>query len=295
MLALRDLSSMLLEPFPDNLWLVQDVFARGKIIVLVGESAAGKSVFAYTLAYCVALGLPFLGFPTAQSPVVYFDEENSDHDLKGYNLWAWNAIGCPDPENTPLFNYFGLGAEWPSQMRAVLQKHHPGLVIIDTATPALSIKDENDNAEASAAIHNLKAVLRSIPEQPLILVIKHELDNRDSDGSHKGRRVVRGAKVWKSAVDQLVFFNRAGHPRADGTFLTCLTPDKYRYFGLRQKVTIDPELIGDPGPNQALVLRRQGATAAPKLPALASAQKRLTGRKAPEGDSTVGANPPKLL
>ena len=225
-------------------WLVHQMFPRGTLIALVGEAGAGKSYLSYYLSYCVALGRPFLGFSTVQTPVLYFDEENSRPDAIQYQHWVWRALGCPEPALLdPVIHpqHLALLAGWKGPMAALATKYRPGLIVVDTATPALHIQDENDNAEATQAIQSLRGIQDAAGNETTILILKHEREKKEGHG-----RSVRGAKTWLGAVDQVVYHARLrGKPRADGLFDTLLTPEKHRAFALRHRIRIQPNWTDD--------------------------------------------------
>ena len=210
---------------PRERWLVQDFLPNDYMVIIAGEAGAGKSVLMYNLAYAVAGGRAFLGHPTLTARVLYFDEENALPDLKTYNEWAYYGHGAPKLEglNDRLrIEHFGLGRAWPLNMRKAIEAHHPDLIIIDTASSSFSLKDENDNAEASRVIHTLRTLK---PAGASMVVLKHEREPSEFRG-----RSIRGAKVWLGAFD-LVLYHRIA-PRAkrrkDGLRKTILEPGKVR-------------------------------------------------------------------
>lgn len=238
------LSKEVIEPT----WIVKDMIPLGTMIVLAGEAGAGKSYLMYALMYAVAAQQPFLGHATVPTRVLYFDEENAEPDFLQYNQWAWAAAGCTPTEQLDAqlrIEHFSLLGGWKEPMQRAIKEHQPGLVIIDTATPALHIQDENDNAEASRAIQALRAIRQGAGHPITFIVLKHERQ-RDDQGH---RRTIRGAKVWLGAFDQVLFHVIApgAKRRKDGTRKTRLEPDKLRAFALDHVIEINPEkLIGPP-------------------------------------------------
>jgi RecA-family ATPase len=210
----------------------------------------------YNLAYAVAAGKPFLGHPTVPTRILYFDEENAEPDFLQYNQWAWAAMGCPplvDQVDPWLqVEHYALLTAWKAPMAQLVKAFKPGLVIIDTATPALHIQDENDNSEASRAIQTLRQI-REVAGDPdlTFIILKHERQ-RDEAGH---RRTIRGAKVWLGAVDQVLYHVIApgAKRRKDGTRKTRLEPDKLRAFALDHTIAIDPLKVD--GPPNSLILR----------------------------------------
>jgi len=233
-----DLASWIKEPVTDPLWLVKDMIPRGSLVILAGEHGTGKSMLMYNMVMAIAGGLPFLGFPTVQTSVLYFDQENGRPDSKRYWQRTWRGLGCPDPDlwaPSLHFEWFTLTEQWAKQMRTLAAEHKPGVIIVDTATPALRIKDENDNAEASRSIQELCQVQQAANNDTTIIILKHE-KTRD-DTAH--RRTVRGAKAWLGAVDIVMYLSR-GRGGSGSLRPTVLEADKPRAFGLQYPLAITP-------------------------------------------------------
>ena len=233
-------SEVLLTELVEPEWVVHSVLPRGNMVILAGEPGAGKSYLMYYLAYAIATNKPFLGYPTTPTKVLYFDEENGDPDFLKYNQWAWRAHGAPEPstlDSTLRLEHFSLLHGWIGPMRLIMKVFKPGLVIVDTATPAFHLADENDNAEANRVISELRKIRQDACPGATVIVLKHE-KQRD-DVQH--RRTIRGAKTWLGAFDQVLYHSKTrGAPKKDGTRRTVLEPDKLRAFGLRHPIGIDP-------------------------------------------------------
>lgn len=255
-MASLDLATALRQSGTRPPWLVEDLLLQGQMVVLAGDPGVGKSILAYTLALSVAFDLPFLGLPTATGPILYFDEENSHPDLCEYLRWVWRGLGSPNLLKAPLvriehFSLAGKGlARWELLKQAAADQH-PILIVVDTVTPACNIQDENDNAEASRALHHLRQVQAVAGPRCTVLLLKHSLTMHE-DAPH--RRTVRGAKTWEGETDGLIFHSLApGRPRKDGLRRTRLIPGKVRAYGLREALSIDPSWIETKG-GRGLVL-----------------------------------------
>ena len=229
------LSTKIVEPA----WIVENFLPEDYMVIVAGEAGAGKSVLMYNLAYAVASGQPFLGFKTVQHKVLYFDEENSLPDFAMYNQWAWSGLGQPDvaqlDQNLRL-EHFALTKGWVEAMRTAIFAHQPGLVIVDTASAAFHMKDENDNAEAARVINQLRAMK---PMNTTFIILKHERQ-RDEE---QHRRTIRGAKVWLGSFDYVLYHAIAPRAkrRANGLRLTVLEPGK-----VRGNLAQVPRLVLDP-------------------------------------------------
>lgn len=239
-----NLPIILSETPPDPSWLVPGLLTADSMVILAGDPGVGKSFFSYSLALSLAAGLPFLGFPTEPHRVCYFDEENALPDLGAYLNSLWRGLGRPDPaliaENLHV-EHFSLGAIGTSPYGAManaVQRHAPALIILDTVTPVCRITDENDNAEASQAIRELRRVKGLMPTCTMLL-LKHARYLHDSR-----ERTIRGAKAWIGELDATIYHTLpSGRPRS-GLRRTQLEPGKVRAYGLREPILIDPVATG---------------------------------------------------
>ena len=207
----------------------------------------GKSLLSYHISMSLAVGAPVLGrFPTSRARVLYFDEENGRQDFDAYMRWVWYGLGCPPVgplQHNLRIEHFSLGDnQWMHTLQRIAREHKPDLFVIDTATPACNIIDENSNAEATTAIKHLRHVQSECGAAAL--VIKHaKVDYQGTADQH--HRTLRGAKAWAGACDGILFHVAApGSPRKDGLRPSTIEPAKVRAFGLRAPLHIAPQWVG---------------------------------------------------
>jgi RecA-family ATPase len=237
------------DPEPD--YIVKHLLYQDKIIVIAGEPGAGKSFFTQTLSMCVAADLPFLGKETMRGgSVLYFDEENSQADLRQYLRWAWRGLGCPSVEqlqdrlHIEHFRIIGQGSKRYEYMMGIASRVKPCLIVIDTATPICAIVKEDDNAEASRAVQRLRLIKEAAGSNATMVIIKHALLTH----AKNAKQTIRGAKDWLGSTDGTLFLKAAvGRPRTDGLQNNQVTSGKVRAFGLRESFQIVPKWIGETG------------------------------------------------
>jgi RecA-family ATPase len=230
-------------------WLVPGILCKGSMIVLAGDAGVGKSMLSYSLALALASGGEFLGRKLTADRVLYFDEENSRQDSDAYHRRVWRGLGSPSIEllDANLFLcHFALGVNYANDLIRAAAEVRPALVIIDTANAALRVADENDNAQASAAIKTLRAMRQAAGrEDCTVLVLKHAKVTHDRRGNEY--RDIRGAKAWKGELDGVIVHSAIrGRPPAHGRYRnTFLWPTKSRAYGLTQPLEIVPVCDGD--------------------------------------------------
>lgn len=230
-----DLAAFLVGPDLTPPWIIPGIICESSIVVWAGAPGAGKTSLAYSLAIAKATGCEWLGRPLTAEPILYFDEENGEADFKQYMRWYWRGLGMPDParlNETLRFERFTLtmaGKLWVNLMRQIAQEHRPRLILLDTATPACHIENENDNSMASEAIRQLRQVQTAASPGCSIIVFKHAKLDKD-----EGKYIVRGAKAWVGETDATIIQYRGpGGKDRHGFHWNVLRPEKVRAFGLQ--------------------------------------------------------------
>lgn len=233
------------EPSPD--WLVPNLIHKGNLILLCGLAGIGKSFFNYALANALATGSTFIdGRAMPLSKVLYFDDENGRADLAAYARWTWRGMGSPPRallrSNLRIESRTLSGSnDWGGTLLARAEKLRPDLIIIDTATPACHILNENDNAEAALVTQKIRLAQDAAGPQCAAIILKHLRIDPTT-----GAADVRGAKHWKGAVDAIWYHLASrGRPRRDGWRNTVIRPEKSRAYGLRDTLKIRPSFIPD--------------------------------------------------
>ncbi|KKL98275.1 hypothetical protein LCGC14_1826000 [marine sediment metagenome] len=240
-MARLDLDKLFNSPPPKASWIIKDLVSSGQMITFGGEAAIGKSIFGYHLSMCISSGKSFLGKDTRSGNVVIFDEENGRPELGRY-LWdAWDGLKRPDIATLGVrmrVESFSLATEKDPYvaMRTIVAEHKPILIIIDTVTPVCRLLNENDNAEATAAIQKLRSVKAEGDPDAAMLMLKH------TKKDDYGNIILRGAKAWVGASDGMwIHHAKGGRKRRDGLRNTFINPEKVRAYGLPYEIKIMPE------------------------------------------------------
>ncbi len=241
------LRSILTGPDDPVEWLMPELLPRGQIALLVGPANAGKSALCYALSFAVATGLPFLGRfqPTQPARVLYFDDENAEPDRRAYLRRTFRGLAIP-PEGA-LFDQlmancwiqaFTLGdAQWAMTMAAAVEARAPDLIVVDTASSALALLDENSSGLAKQAFHQLRGVQQRCPGSTILLLMHERQPGLEAERP----RTVRGSKYWEGAADQILLLRRKpGEAPRHRLFRTWLEPGKRRAYGLRDPIEIVP-------------------------------------------------------
>ena len=204
----------------------------------------GKSWFSYCMGMSIAAGIPFIDRGVRQGPVLIFDEENALPDLRKYLFDIHLGHNKPDiaklKENLFIesFSLKGNTRNVLADMQAHAEKVKPILIVIDTATTALRIVEENDNSEAQSIIRQFRGIQAAAGPDTTIIILKHL---RQLKGKRGGDRTVRGAKSWEDSADCVIYHHRTRGPNlANGYRATIIEPGKVRAFGLKYPIKIMP-------------------------------------------------------
>lgn len=250
-----DILDILCADEEDPEWLIPNFILQGTLNIMAGDAGAGKSYVSYTIGLAIACGLPTLsGIIPAGEPrtVLYCDEENSRQDRNKYLRRSWfgllkqNGIEIGSEQYKILLRrlkthfkpmHFQLGGkDWAERLAERIEDVKPHLVVIDTATPAFDIENENDNSEATKATKLIRKLMELVKPTVTFLVLKHAKTVVEKGG----RRSIRGAKSWKGSCDQIIFQVRGRGRPSNGLSPTRIEPDKGRAYGLSDRIYITP-------------------------------------------------------
>jgi hypothetical protein len=148
-------------------WLVADFIPEGLPALLYGNGGSAKSYLAMLAGLAVAAGVPWLGKPTVQRPVLYadFELDEAEQHRRARRL----AIGLGLPDVPEAFEYVQLADLSPQDAEAVLldwvAANPNGLVILDSVGAAATA----DLEKAQAVVQVFRG-LRSLNPGGLLLV-----------------------------------------------------------------------------------------------------------------------------
>lgn len=162
------------------------------VVLLSGETSAGKTVFTYNAASCIAEGKEFVGLtPSATLRVLYLDLESPEQIYRS----LVQAIGGSDNlafvRSVPLLLSSTAGQE---DLKKAIQEWDARVVVIDPLPIAWPCRDENDNAEADRQMWRLKEIASDT--DTLILALWNM-----GEGYVKEKFKARGATARLDTVD----------------------------------------------------------------------------------------------
>jgi predicted transcriptional regulator len=150
-----------LKPPPPIEWDVENVIVAGGLMLMVGESGSKKTYSAMDMAYCKAIGKPWLGHETRPGKVIYLDEESG---LKRMH-WRAHEVAKGHYGNATVPFYFStynglnlIDDREEERLYELIRLHQPDMLVIDTLAAVTPGADENavkDMHKPMARLHRL--------------------------------------------------------------------------------------------------------------------------------------------
>ena len=162
-----------MEEIYDTVYVKRNPIVEGLIeggtIILSGAAKVGKSFLALQLAYCVSQGMPFLGFKTNKTGVIYFALEDVESRLQKRMQSMFGLEPVPDLYFATEAGYIGGGFE--DQLQTALYEHPDiGLVIIDVMQ---KVRDPKEQSSYNADYDFVGALKKLADQTGVCLVLVH--------------------------------------------------------------------------------------------------------------------------
>jgi hypothetical protein len=129
------------------------------LVMLVGESSAGKTVLGKNMAYHLAEGLDWVGIsPSGEQRVIYIDLESPENVFREHAEIIGRSENLVFARSLPTL-HSPHGAE---EFLSVCRQFSPDVIFLDSLAEAWPVQDENDNAEASRQMLAIKMIGKSL-------------------------------------------------------------------------------------------------------------------------------------
>jgi hypothetical protein len=189
---------------PEVGFWVDHIVPKGGIVLLHGKYGSYKTPLAIHLAYCVAMGIPFLGIQTEQTKVLFVE---GDTPMVG----IWTRIQAMNPNTSNLdfaFVYPGFNVVQPTMgehnratcqsLSARCSEQQYGLVVVDSLRTSHMLPDKD--SEVPSVVYG--AFARLFPGAT-IFIIHHDRKTKVPDGKGYHQRNIEvdnesfsGSQAW---------------------------------------------------------------------------------------------------
>ena len=190
---------------PRHVWLVRDVFHGGEVIILWGESQAGKTALLLDMVAAIASGSDWAGHPVTRTNVIYVALEGQigvrtrvqalEHD---------RGIGHMEGIHY-VFNPCNVASEADvNELALTALKHDAKFIVIDTLSASISgMAEENSNSAMAGMIANVQRLTQMTGAAVLLV---HHCGNDPKRGA-------RGAYALHANPDVSIEVGRSGEDR----------------------------------------------------------------------------------
>ncbi len=202
-------SSLAGQPVPDRLWNVQDWIPSRDITLWGGDGGTGKSLLAFHLSCCTALGRPWLGRAVTSGGAIYVSAEDDRAELHRRldAIARAEGVGMEELDRLTVLSLAGrsaiLAAPQPrgnllaatslfTDLEARVAEERPTIVCLDTLSDMWS-GDENNRAQARQFIGLLRGL--ALRQGCALVLLAHPSLTGLSNGTG-----LSGSTAWSNSV-----------------------------------------------------------------------------------------------
>ena len=200
---------------PERPWLIENWAPIGTTTALYGDGGTGKSLLAQQLMTCAAVGIKFLGMPTARVATLGIFCEDDAHELhrRQSAINAHYHIDCEALGDMHVLSCVGMEnalVEYESKkrkptkfffyLRQLALDLQVKLIVIDTAADTFS-GNENDRQDVRYYVQLLNGLAQAI--SGAVLLCAHPSIHGITSGTGSG-----GSTAWSNSVRSRIYLTR---------------------------------------------------------------------------------------
>lgn len=178
-----------LQPRPPINKVVENLLNAGSVSLFFGEPGSKKTSSILSLAVCVALGKPWVGFATQAVKVLVIDEENGENRIALRLAAAIRGELGDASTQIEFISLAGFKLDQPTDVQEIeklVRERGIGLVIIDALAEIMD-GDENSKQDVQPVL----SAIRKIAETTLAAIILIHHSNRN--GAYRGSSAIKGS------------------------------------------------------------------------------------------------------
>lgn len=172
------MADLLAESEEEADWIIDGLLCKGGLSILAGKPKAGKSTLARCVAFAVSTGQSILNRVVTQGTVVYIGLEDRRREIRNH----FRLLGADGNEN--LFIHAeplrpGSEPDCMNDLEAVVNAHHPSMIVIDTLFRFCRVRDVSSYSEVIEALDPFLFVARDANTHILLI---HHAPKAEKDG-----------------------------------------------------------------------------------------------------------------
>jgi len=185
-------------------WILEGLLPATYLVILGGNSKAGKSTLATALGLAVASGEPFLGLSTKQGSVLWVAYEESEQE-RAMVLREFSA--CPSAFYVTHQKLMIDDAEGLAALRYWVERTKAGLLVIDPLYGANEAESLADGRKARQVLAGLKELCR---ETGVCALVLHHVNKNTGSGMVRERMADSNQILATASMDLLMDVTEQG-------------------------------------------------------------------------------------
>src|SRR3989344_8821948 len=191
-------------------WIIEGILQPKKIGIIAGSAGTLKSWASLNIAFCVALGLPFVNnFPTTQGAVLFIDRENAKAELKERCHLIKKGLNV-EGQDIPVYflSEQSIKLDIPTgtyKLESFIKQKNISLVIVDTYRRAISYEENDAGAVSKFFVDSIKPICE---KTGVSFIFIHHHKKGKSEGNEMD--LIRGSSDFVNFVDCVLQVSRNG-------------------------------------------------------------------------------------
>jgi hypothetical protein len=145
-LGWKSWEDLVTEEVPEAEFLLSPYIPKEGKVFMFGGTSIGKSPLCWTIAFCIAEGVPFFGLPTKKTEVLFIELDSTETSTRR----RLKKFPSEPPKGVKFLFLKGLNVAAPHRahmevIQRAIQEFNPGLIVVNTLRKAHSMDDKSSD------------------------------------------------------------------------------------------------------------------------------------------------------